>query len=59
MKLNSIYSNLNIRDGDKAFENAIKKRLKNPYDYMYMYSDKKYDYFKNEHTRNYIRFRYK
>lgn len=41
-------------DGEEAFENAIKRGLKNPEEYMYMYSIGKKDYFKHIDTRNYI-----
>ena len=37
-----------------AFENAVKKGLKNPEDYMYMYTLNQKDYFKNRDNRNYI-----
>ena len=37
-----------------AFENAIKKGLKNPEDYMYVYTLNQKDYFKNRDNRNYI-----
>ncbi len=56
-KQTSIFSDLDVRDPDLAFKNAIKRGLKHPEDYMYMHSDKKYDYFKHYVTRNYIRFR--
>lgn len=46
------------RDPEEAFENAIKKGLKNPDDYMYMYSDNNKDYFKHIDTREYIEFSY-
>ena len=46
------------RDPEEAFSNAIKKGLKNPDDYMYMYSDNNKDYFKHIDTREYIEFSY-
>ncbi len=55
-KEESIFSALTIRDPDQAFLNAIKKGLKNPYDYMYMHSDGGKDYFKHIDTRMYISF---
>ena len=39
---------------DDAFKNAIKRGMKNPDDWMYMYSEKNKDYFKNYYTRAYI-----
>ena len=52
---------MEVRDPEKAFDNAMKKRtgrrLEDADSYMYMYSDKKYDYFKHVDTREYIRFR--
>ena len=57
--MNSNFNDLEFRDYEEAFENAIKKGLCNPDDYMYMYSDNKYDYFKNSCTRSYKKFRYK
>jgi hypothetical protein len=53
---NSIFAGLEIRDSDTAFENAIKKGLKKPADYMYMYSKAGRDYFKHIMTRCYIAF---
>lgn len=53
----SIFSSLDIREPNQAFENAIKRGLKNPQDYMYMYSDKGKDYFKHIDTRQYTSFR--
>ena len=50
---------MDMRDPDKAFENAITRGLEKPEDYMYMHSDKKYDYFKKIDTRHYIKFRNK
>jgi len=41
-------------DGDEAFENAVKRGLRNPENYMYMYSIGKKDYFKHIENRNYI-----
>lgn len=55
-KRDSIFSNLDIDLPEQAFKNAIKKGLKNPEDYMYMYSDDRFDYFKNAVTRKYIYF---
>lgn len=52
---NSVFAELKIReDPDEAFENAIKKGMKNPEDWMYMYSEWGRDYFKNSCTRRYI-----
>ena len=49
------------RDSNKAFENAKKKGLNKPSEYMYMYSKHFYlkpsqDFFKNINFRNYISF---
>lgn len=44
---------------DEIFKNAIKKGLKDVDDWMYMYSDDEYDYFKHECTREYIKFKKK
>ena len=45
-----------MRDHIKAFENAKKKGLNKPSEYMYMYSQNNKDYFKNINFRNYINF---
>ena len=45
-----------MRDHIKAFENAKKKGLNKPSEYMYMYSQDNKDYFKNINFRNYINF---
>ena len=45
-----------VRDPELAFDNAIKKGMEKPWDYMYMYSDPKFDYFKHCVTREYITF---
>ena len=45
-----------IKDSQKAFENAKSKGLNNPSEYMYMYSKDNKDYFKNINFRNYISF---
>lgn len=50
----SIFEGMKIRENpDDAFENAIKKGMKNPNDWMYMYSSKGKDYFKNYFSRGY------
>ena len=54
----SIFAGLKIRENpDDAFENAIKKGMKNPEDWMYMYSQWGKDYFKNTCTRGYVSYR--
>lgn len=53
-KERSIFDKFKIYDHKKAFENAIKIGMKNPEDWMYMYSSTFRDYFKNCITRNYI-----
>ena len=45
------------RDHKKAFENAKSKGLKDPENYMYMYSSNNKAYFKNIDFRNYISFK--
>lgn len=51
----SIFEGIKMRENpDDAFENAIKRGMKNPDDWMYMYSEKNKDYFKNYYTREYI-----
>jgi hypothetical protein len=45
------------RDHIEAFENAKSKGLKDPENYMYMYSSNNKDYFKNIDFRNYISFK--
>lgn len=50
----SIFAGMQIRENpDEAFDNAIKRGMKNPEDWMYMYSENGRDYFKNYYTRNY------
>jgi len=44
------------RDSNKAFENAKSKGLDKPQDFMYMYSIKEKDFFKNIMDRKYISF---
>lgn len=51
----SIFAGMEIReDPDVAFENAIKKGMKRPEDWMYMYSENGRDYFKHCCNRGYI-----
>ena len=53
----SIFAGMKIRENpEEAFENAIKRGMKNPDDWMYMFSEKNKDYFKNYYTRCYISF---
>ena len=55
---------VNFKDGSsmyhrahiEAFNNAKAKGLEEPSKYMYMYSQKNRDYFKNINFRNYISF---
>ena len=50
----SIFAGMKIRENpDEAFENAIKEGMKDPDNWMYMYSKKNMDYFKNIYTRDY------
>ncbi len=54
----SIFAGMQIRENpDEAFENAIKKGMKKPEDWMYMYSENGKDYFKNYWTRRYTSYR--
>lgn len=54
----SILVGMTIRENpDEAFENAIKKGMKKPEEWMYMYSEKGKDYFKNYYTRSYITYK--
>ncbi len=54
----SIFAGMQIRENpDDAFENAIKKGMKKPEDWMYMYSENGKDYFKNCCTRRYVSYR--
>lgn len=53
----SIFEGMKIRENsDDAFNNAIRRGMKNPDDWMYMYSENNKDYFKNYYTRNYKAF---
>lgn len=54
----SIFNGIVCRNSDKAFENAIENGLKNPEDYMYMYTKENTDYFKHVDTRRYTAFEY-
>lgn len=50
----SIFEGMTVRtDPDNAFENAIKRGMKNPEDWMYMYSKNDRDYFKHCDYRTY------
>ena len=51
----SIFAGMKIRENpQEAFDNAIKRGMKNPEEWMYMYSKNNKDFFKNCNTRNYI-----
>lgn len=51
---NSIFKGMHIRENpDDAFENAIKRGMKKPEDWMYMYSKNGRDYFKHIDFRYY------
>ena len=53
----SIFAGMKIREKPQdAFDNAIKLGMKNPDDWMYMYSNNGRDYFKHHDTRNYTSF---
>ena len=50
----SVFAGMKIRENPQdAFDNAIKRGMKNPDDWMYMYSENGKDYFKHCDTRNY------
>ena len=50
----SVFEGMKMRENpDDAFNNAIKKKIKNPDDWMYMYSENNKDYFKNYYSRKY------
>lgn len=50
----NVFEGMKIRENpNEAFENAIKKGMKNPENWMYMYSKDNMDYFKNIETRDY------
>ena len=50
----SIFEGIKMRENpEDAFNNAIKRGMKNPDDWMYMYSENNKDYFKNYYTRGY------
>lgn len=53
----SIFEGMKIRENpNDAFENAIKRGMKNPDDWMYMYSENNKDFFKNYSSRTYKSF---
>lgn len=52
----SIFSSLQMRNPEEAFNNAIGAGLKNPENYMYMHSGEGKDYFKNRETGEYKEF---
>ena len=50
----SIFEGMKIRENpNDAFENAIKRGMKNPDDWIYMCSNNNKDYFKNYYSRKY------
>jgi len=57
LNTNSLFASLNVRvNTDEAFENAIQLGMKDPEDWMYMYSQGGCDYFKHYDTREYCRY---
>ena len=54
--INKDGSSMYHRDHIEAFNNAKAKGLNKPSEFMYMYSQKNRDYFKNINFRNYISF---
>ena len=55
----SLFKDLDIRDPEEAFKNAIAKGLRCPEEWMYMYTDNGRDYFKHIATRCYKSFKHK
>lgn len=53
------YEQLCVRDSELAFENAIRMGMRKPNEYMYMYTDGIFDFFKHRDTRLYVCYRYK
>lgn len=50
----SVFEGMKMRENpDDAFNNAIKRGMKIPDDWMYMYSENNKDYFKNYYSRKY------
>ena len=50
----SVFEGMKIRENpDDAFYNAIKRGMKKPEEWMYMYSENGKDYFKNSRSRLY------
>jgi len=50
----SIFEGIKMRENhEDAFDNAIKRGMKNPEEWMYMYSENNKDYFKHESSRCY------
>lgn len=51
----SIFAGMQVRENaEEAFDNAIKRGMKNPQDWMYMYSKNGKDYFKHCDYRTYM-----
>lgn len=53
------FDKLYMRDSGLAFENAIFFGMRKPDEYMYMYTDGVFDFFKHCDTRQYVCYRYK
>lgn len=49
---------IDFRDPENAFQNAVRLGMSDPDDYMYMYSYAGFDYFKHCDTRDYVSFPY-
>ena len=47
-----------VRNHEEAFDNAIAQGMTEPWDYMYMYSDSEFDYFKHRVTREFVQYPY-
>lgn len=54
----SCFRELDISQVKESFQNAIEKGMKDAEDWMYMYSDGGYDYFKHGIRRSYTRYAY-
>lgn len=53
------FDKLYMRDSGLAFENAIRMGMRKPNEYMYMYTDGIFDFFKHRDTCLYVCYRYK
>lgn len=56
--LDALFAGLNYRNPEEAFKNAMERGMREPSEWMYMYSDGCYDYFKHYLSRNYTKYRF-